>query len=106
VAFCYSCMFVCLRCDDIWRWCLWEMIGVRWSHKNGALMNEITVLKQVTGKLVSLSALCHVRTWEELQPTTQKRTWPELNQTGTWSQIPSIQSYEKETSVVYKPPSL
>jgi hypothetical protein len=33
-----------LQCDDIWRWGLWEVIGLRWGHEGGTLSDGICAL--------------------------------------------------------------
>lgn len=46
--------------DGIRRWCLWEIIRMRWGHEVGILMNGIKAIIRITKELASslLLAMC------------------------------------------------
>lgn len=52
---CWSCS---PYCDGPGRWNLRKVIKIRWGPKDGAFMNEINMLRRITGE-IALSALCH-----------------------------------------------
>lgn len=51
-------------CDGIRKWGLLEMIRMRWGQEGIALMNGISALTKPQENLLSLSALCHMRSWQ------------------------------------------
>jgi hypothetical protein len=63
----------CLQCGSIRKWNVWELIRIRYSHEDEALMNRISARIGVTRELVSSFYFCHLRTW---------RRWVSKNQEG------------------------
>ena len=49
------------QCDGVWRWALWEVIGVILSHEGGSLHNRILVQSLGHAQLFSTSWLQHAR---------------------------------------------
>ena len=49
------------QCDGIWRWALWEVIGVILSHEGGSLHNAILVQSLGHVQLFATSWLQHAR---------------------------------------------
>lgn len=91
-------------CDGIRKWGLLEMIRMRWGQEGTALMNGISALTKPQENLLSLSALCHMRTqWGvgSLQPRIGFSNSP-----GTLILDFQPQKYEKWISVVDKSPNL
>ena len=74
-----------------------EVIRIRWRHRGGALVNEMSALLRVRRELASSSALCQGRMQPEVQSLQQGRSPHEsLTMMPSWSWTSSHQNCEKK----------
>lgn len=87
--------------DSIWRQGLWEAIGFRWGHENGALVMELVPLQEETPEIFPLLPLFLYLSCEAIS----RGPSSESNYGGTRSQTPVFRTV-REKCLLLKPRSL
>lgn len=97
--------------DGIWRRGLWEVVRVRLSHEDGALMMRLVALEEEEARSVSLSAFTHEH-WKGHVRTPCAACKPGRVLTRTWPRCPPtsarLPAYGtvRDICLLFKSPSL